>query len=673
MRSREDFRDWHYLRPLQGTAVPSSLLFFDTETIPVKDTSNKSRTHHHLRLWIANAFRYDGGKATREETETGDTAEGFWDFACRRTDKKRPLWIFAHNIGFDLTVLGFWDLLLSGDFEFRQFRRGEDTATRENKKPLWSGISVMNDPPSIFKFRMKGTTNTIVAVDSYNYFRTSLEEIGTSIDMPKGKMPPFQAHNKAWADYCLQDVKILRTAVTSFIDLVKREGLGKMAYTISGQAINAYRARFMPGDRPILVHGNRSAIQLERESFHSGAVHCWYVGRVCKANKTHTHKGPRGRDIWCLPGPLYAFDVQSFYPSLMATNVFPRKLIQVVRRPSYEQFGRDLGRYGTVARVAIGCKLPGFPVTRQGKTFYATGTFTTTLAGPELYRAYCENAILRVDAYATYEQANLFETFVTTLWDMRQRYAKDGNRAFAYACKLLMNSLYGRFGMKKYKWEDRPEVLPPFPFGYWWERTVKEDELKCYRAMCWLPQIQCTAQCDDHACNGRECINPGHCRKNPLEYIDSFPLISSYITAYGRERLLQMAQVAGIDNCVYADTDSLHVNEAGAARLSAAGLIETGVLGKLRLTDTIVTAEYRGPKDYTINGRNVIAGIKPDAKKRGAGRFEQTRFQRLSSILAGNELNSVAVDTIVVPRPLSPPTGRVDREGRVEPVLLKEW
>lgn len=673
MRSKEDFRDWHYLSPLQGTAVPSSLLFFDTETYPVKDTSNPNREHHHLRLWVANALRYDAGKVTREVWQTGHTQDEFWEFVCSRTDRKRPLWLFAHNIGFDLTVTGFWQLLLNEEFEVVQRHKPTGKSKPAAGKPKWSGIAVLNDPPTIVKFRLRGQTNTIVAVDTYNYFRSSLADIGESIGTPKGKMPPYKAPAKVWADYCMQDVKIVRQSVLSLIDLVRQEGMGKFGYTVSAQAMNAYRARFMPGEAPILIHGNRSAIQLERESFHSGAVHVWYVGRLCKAGRSHTHKGPRGKDVPCVAGPAYAFDVQSFYPSLMASLVFPRKLVKIINAPSYTQVLDSVARFGTVARVALDCLPPGFPVTRNGRTFYAAGKIVTTLAGPELERAVAENSVRKVWSIALYETAPLFADYVNTLWKMRQDYAASGNKCFAYLCKLLMNSLYGRFGMKRYKWQDEPAAVPPMPFGYWWEKAADSAEYKCYRALCWMPQLQCTAACDQHNCDGKECVNPGHCGKNPLEYVDSFPLISSYITAYGREELLRLARHAGLENCLYADTDSLHVTAAGAARLESKGLVRTGSLGYLRLTDTIVTAEYRGHKDYTINGKDTVAGIKPDAKRRGRGKYQQTRFQRLASILAGDQLDSVAVEKQLVQRQEYCPLGQIGANGRVETVLLNEW
>lgn len=673
MRIRDDFRDWHYLRPLLGSATPANLLFFDTETYPIADAANARVERHHLRLWCATAFRYEDGCKSRADSATGDNAESFWDFTLSRSDKKRPLWMFAHNLGFDLTVLGFWDLLLRNYFEFQQQHNPNCQDGQDRQKVKWSGIAVMNDPPCIFKFRLNSMQKTFVAVDTFNYFRTSLAEIGKSVGCQKSKMPPYKAGNKVWADYCFQDVTVLEKAVLPLIDLVRKEGLGKFAYTVSGQAMNAYRARFMTTETPILIHGNRSAVQLERESYHGGAVHVLYLGGVRKGGTKQIGYLHNAKREHCISGPVYVLDKQSFYPSIMGTNVFPYKLDKIHLTPSLPEIQSAVDSKGVIASVAIECDGIGYPVTRNGKTFYAQGKIKTVLPGPELARAMMHGCVKKCWAMALYQVAPLFNDYVNFFWDLRKKYTIESNPAFAYMCKLILNSLYGRFGMKSYKWESVTNVIPPKPFGYWWESAVDSQNLACYRAMCWLPQIQCTSICDQHNCDGKSCVNPGHCTKNPMEHMDSFPAIPSYVTSYGREEMLDSIGGAGWNNVLYSDTDSLHVTKAGYDNLDKFGEIAEGEMGKLRLVETVHQAEYRGYKDYVLGTREIMAGIKTDAKRKGKGRYEQRQFQRLASVLAGNELDSIAVEKIVINRKPYVPLGRVGTDGRVASPVLNEW
>jgi hypothetical protein len=41
----------------------------------------------------------------------------------------------------------------------------------------------------------------------------------------------------------------------------------------------------------------------------------------------------------------------------------------------------------------------------------------------------------------------MFETFVTDLFSKRDKAKKEGNSGLSYVYKILMNSLYGRFGI----------------------------------------------------------------------------------------------------------------------------------------------------------------------------------------------------------------------------------
>lgn len=673
MAETTDFRQWHYLRPLTSTTTPANLMFFDTETYPVLDSINPNRERHYLRLWTATAMRYDKGHVSRKETCQGNAKDAFWDMVKSRVDKKRPLWLFCHNAGFDLTVLGFWDKVLAGDFEFQQSESPNGMATTQENRKSWNGIAVLNDPPTIIKCRLPGTKTTIVIVDTFNYFRCSLKELGESIGCGKAEMPPYNAPDEVWLDYCRQDVAVLEKAVLALIDLVRLEGLGKFSYTVSGQAINAYKARFMPPETPILIHGNRQAIQLERASYHGGAVHCWFLGSVTDANSAAMIEVFGGDSRAIVTGPVYVLDKNSFYPSIMQKQHFPYRLDKIYICPSMSQLESAMETGGVIAAVGLDCQAPGFPVTRQGKTFYAVGKLRTTLAYPELKRALQEGAVKKLWAMATYKVAPLFSDFVSSMFDLRKRYNLEGNRSFAFMVKCLMNSLYGRFGMRAYKWENDANAIPPIPFGYWWEQSSRSDTLQVYRSLCWLPQRQCTSDCPESGCNARECINPGHCQKNPLEYIDSFPAIPAYVTSYGREEILRLAAIAGVDNCLYSDTDSLHVTGNGRANLGMANEINSIAIGKLKGVGTFTTAEYRGYKDYTLGDMATISGVKANAEPLGNGEYRQQQFQRLASVLAGNELDSIAVNRITVKREQFIPLGGVDESGRVLLPLLSEW
>lgn len=673
MRTRDDFRDWHYLRRLKTTTTPASILIFDTETYPIADANIPGKEWHHLRLWVAEYLRIEGGKETRNEVVSGASADEFWQYVKTKLDKKRPLWMFAHNLGFDLTVLGFWKDVLESKWEFKQTLPKRTSSKGNACAEHWYGCSVLNDPPTIVKCREPGTTKTIIAVDTYNYFRSSLAELGESIGVQKSQKPSNDAPLIVWADYCYQDCQVLKHAVMSLINFVKDNDLGTFGLTVSAQAMFAYRSRFIEDNCQILIHGNKRAINLERQSFHGGAVHCWFKGKVVKEDEydslplsLHDEKPYR-------LGPVHYLDVQSFYPSIMHSEPLPYKLKRMYDNPSEGEFNEALESKGVIADVTLDCDEPGFPVTRAMRTYYATGRLRTVLPYPELARAVSEKCIVKINAMATYEVGFIFRRFVYYFWQLRKEYEKNGNLPMAYMCKLMLNSLYGKFGMKKYRWEDAKNHPSPVPFGYFFERGERDKETQVFRSMCWLPQKQCSSVCETFECNGIHCANPGDCGKPPLEYEDSFPAIPSYVTSHGRERILVYRAKALRKNCYYSDTDSIHTNDVGLYRLQNAGLVSSGELGYLRLVESAYSAEYRGYKDYTFNGVDTIAGMKKDATNKTPDSYEQLQFQRLHSILRGEQLNSVAVQRVIVPKPRPELLGEVDASGIVSPPRLIEW
>jgi hypothetical protein len=319
--------------------------------------------------------------------------------------------------------------------------------------------------------------------------------------------------------------------------------------------------------------------------------------------------------------------------------------------PTFTQVNFALANQGVIADCLIDCKEPGFPITRDGKTFYACGLISTVLCGPELKRALKEAKTVKIRSMAVYEMTDLFSGFVNYFWAKRKEFAHQGNKAFAYICKLLMNSLYGKFGQWDARWKNQDDTLAPIPFGHWWERKADGQTIDVFRSLAWLPQLQ----------------------TGKVEHRHSCPAISSYITSHGREKILELAGIAGIQNCFYSDTDSLHVNREGMTLLANNSTVSAGELGALTIKELAQTAEYRGVKNYTLGTTRVIAGIHEKAKQISHKKYEQIKFARLGSILQSEQLDGVAVERIMVSEPKCQLIGSVDPQGRFHPPILCEW
>lgn len=641
-------RKWHYLRKLKGNACPSSLLFFDTETIPTPDPDEPKRQVHKLRLWCANYVRMSKGKIERDSLYSGTTIAEFWDMVSEKLENRRPLWLFSHNLGFDGTIIGLWRLLYDNTIELRQEEYITGISGSHLPVKSWSGFAVLDSPPLVINGRWQQTKKEIVLVDTMNYWRCPLADIGDEIGYPKMEMPPFSANDATWFAYCHRDVRIIKRAVVELIKLVQGERLGGLQYTSSSQSMCAYRAKFME-ERSILVHGDKDALELERSAYYGGLAQQWYCGQVLKAAdiKEQLTSNPHT----CNPmesGPVYVLDVQSFYPSLMRDRQFPCALKGIIYGPSLQQMYDLASSYAVVARVKVNCSIVGYPTRIDGVTQYATGSFWTSLCGPELIRAMEAGEVKQCSSIASYESRNLFREWVDWWWGMRIHYKRTGQQIKAWYCKSIMNGLFGKFGQWSPRWLDRKDIAAEIPLGFFTHHDNATGETVQYRSVGWLTQHQI----------GKE------------EHQDSFPLISAYVTAYGREEILRLRTIAGFSNCFYSDTDSLHTNQRGFDNLNSAGEIIEGEIGKMSLKDQAESAMYRGPKDYSLGPRPIIAGIKRRATTEQSGVYKEQQWSSITTAIANPMQPVVYTRTVSIDRSKATLVGNVDQFGWITPTKL---
>ena len=69
-----------------------------------------------------------------------------------------------------------------------------------------------------------------------------------------------------------------------------------------------------------------------------------------------------------------------------------------------------------------------------------------TLAGPELLYAYAKGLISYSKSWATYHCRVVFDEFVAKFWQMKLEGEREKNLVKRTFAKLLLNSLYGKFG-----------------------------------------------------------------------------------------------------------------------------------------------------------------------------------------------------------------------------------
>ncbi len=452
---------------------------------------------------------------------------------------------------------------------------------------------ILNGLTNIWRFRKKD--KTILVLDNLNYFRLNLEGIGENIKLPKLKMPDFNEKDDVWFEYCRRDVEILKKCWSEWINFIKSNDLGSFGLTLPSQAFNAFRHRFMK--HKIFIHNNQEATQIERRSYHGGRTEAFFIGELSNSD-------------------FYLLDVNSMYPYVMRNHLYPTKLIKIEEDVNLRFFEWALNKFSVIADVELLTKEPIYPCKIKNRLIFPIGHFETTLTTQEIKDAYQRGYLRKIKKLAYYEHQPIFVDYVDKLYELRNYYKKQNNTFYDFLCKLFLNSLYGKFGQ-------RNEV---FEFvGY-----VDNIDDQVIKSVVYETGEYIT----ERIILGRYERSLGK-----SEAFNSFPAISSEVSANARMYLWRLIEKAGRENVYYCDTDSLIVNLKGLRNLI--DLINPYKLGYLKIVKTSQNLEIRNVKDYTFDNEVKIKGIRKNALQIDDYTYLQSQFYGLRSLLRKKCLNCI--------------------------------
>lgn len=595
-------RKCHCLKPVKSLSMPRHLLFVDTETSYTENDNGE--TSHKLRLgWACYWRRGYGRHLEKFDWHYFETTESFWQFAFSRAGPKTKLWIIARNLVFDFTILDGWSKLRKAGYKLRFF--------------YYFGAT------SLISVRKKGSS--IMFVDSMNWFRESLATTGDRIGIPKMKIDFETCSKKELKAYCRNDVNIELVNFKGFIRFLEGNQIAKLSYTIASTAMNAYL--FGSYKRKIYIHNNKEAIDLERDSYKGGRVECFQIGDL------------RGEYF-------HVLDVNSLYPFVMAENLYPVKYSHIDHNMSANSFAIQLEKYAAIARVRIQTLKPVYAV-KYDRTIFPVGGFWTCLTTPELKYALEQGDIEEISDVVFYDQADIFSHYVNKLYNLRLDFRSAGVANYDQICKLLLNSLYGKFGQKAEFWEkigaaeNEPDRI---------ESLYKPNENRWCKLRYLLGEVW--------ESNGFE------------EAYSSFPAIASHVTAYGRLYLYELMQLCGWGNYVYCDTDSLIVNNAGLSNLE--NQLDNTKLGSLKIEAVTENLIINGLKDYQTDEKTVIKGVSKHAVKLSDGKYQQELWPSFAGILNGPATDIYTVRHTLKTLSREYTKGNVTESGIVLPFVLDD-
>lgn len=250
--------------------------------------------------------------------------------------------------------------------------------------------------------------------------------------------------NKKWnfrnesIKYCELDCISLYQVLTKFNTLIfNRFKLNINKYpTLPSLSFDIFRSQYLKKDSIHMLSGN---IANEIRQGYTGGACDMYI-------PSPSYFSPLGP---CSEKKIYAYDVNSLYPYVMAKCKLP------IGKPTY--FEGDITKLDKNAFGFFYCKIIApknlkHPIiqtrvkTNDGlRTVAPLGSWNDMIFSEEMYNAMKYGYKFEVLWGYTFESDLIFDGFVKDLYQIRLEYPKSD--PMNYVAKIIMNSLYGRFGM----------------------------------------------------------------------------------------------------------------------------------------------------------------------------------------------------------------------------------
>lgn len=383
---------------------PTHILYIDTETKHV----DKDTTQYHRMDYAWTCYQH-----VRNDREQQSEDWRFWNKTkelCKYIDSKvfdkTTLYIFGHNVFFDLQV---------SDFFYYFTRWG------------WR-LEFLYDKALTYILVIKDKTRTIKCISTTNYFPHTLEKLGKMLNLPKFDVDFDKSTRKELIDYCYRDVEICKAAIEHYIKFIDTHDLGAFRMTRSSQAFGAYRHRFM--SKSICVHRDEELDNFERLSYFGGRTECFRIGEI-------RH------------GPFVSFDINSMYPFVMKTYRYPVRYLTTVKNIDEDHLKYIMNKYCVLGEIAVDTDEPVYAYRRDNKVIFPIGTFRANVCSEGLRYAYNNKHLVEIKKLLVYEKDWIFQEYVDYFYPIKQQYKQDDNKIMERISKDFLNSLYGKFGQKR--------------------------------------------------------------------------------------------------------------------------------------------------------------------------------------------------------------------------------
>jgi len=599
--------------------IPYKVIFIDTETSAIdidEKTEKLSLLVACYEVWIVN----DVGMPIAMETKGDIYNESEF---YRLLKEHLPCRVVAHNWRFDATVLRI--------------------GAKDNLNKWGYDIDVSN---SIIPVVAQGFTPFVISLDfdgleaelicNTNFYKQSLASLGDSFTTAKLPIPQPQDYD-LYTDYltdlttyCARDVEVLRKSWFFLFEFTQEIGDVTPAQTIAMSANRVYRNRYMPTDMKVQgTLGIPYISDIEQEAYKGGRTDAFFRGNP--------------------EVDIFKYDVNSLYPFSMLGDIPIRYVQRCPVNMLIDCLETGESRFTYLAEVTIHIPedarhafIGGEGIkTEKGELIFPIGVYKCWIWYPMLELLYHHGYIKEIHTCYAYNKHNIFDDYVLSLYSLREEYKKSGDSARDLLVKILLNSLYGKFGQREHiGWELADE----------YERDVMLREATGVER---FDEVY-----DDEFV---EYLQVGDTLYRALIHDDTSPSansvmsIAGYITTMARSILWSaMAQILDSGgNIYYCDTDSIF----SSIQLPDSMVSQTE-LGKWKLEEIIPKgeAEFIAPKHYRISDKWTIKGVRNPSN---SNRHNQVIFPNfITDLTSKNMLRRSRLDSgAVITRIVKEPTG----------------
>ena len=592
--------------------IPPNVIFTDTETA---DSGNGVQ---RLVLGCYEVWRVDAEGMPQFKVDSG---EYFSEHAFYLMLKHHlPCRVVAHNWNFDAAVLriGATDNRARYRYEI-DYTRGIYPADKSGFAPFFITLDF-------------GKDRYAELICNTNFYKMPLAVIGESLGVPKLEMPSIEDQT-AMIEYCQRDTEILRKAWFNVFAFTLDLAGTTPGLTAAMASNRAYRKRYF--DTAYRVQGSQGieyVNEQEQAAYHGGRTDTFY-------------KGTPQSDV------VFKYDINSLYPFCMLGNI----PVRYSQRGNAALLAKVLrGDYADLTAMAdVSLNIPpqsryGFlgleGVKHNGQLIFPVGRFRVTAWQPILEIAAAQGYIEAVNNVWLYDSVPMFNTYVSELFRRRTVYRAEGNKAWDTLTKLMMNSLYGKFGQR-----ENPE----------WERVEADTDEYAVMIEPNEDMLRTTNTYNDKVTEYWQIgevllkVIPDGNAQLARQSICS---IAGYITAKGRAVLWQgLSKVLDSGGILYmADTDSIITNVELPPEM-----VSSIELGAYKLEDTVSGSEcyFTAPKHYIIGDTYKLKGVRNPI--RGVDTHDQTVFPKfMTDLLTKNPVRRLRLETGAVIRDIQKtPTG----------------